>query len=94
MRTVDIEIRNPTGIHLRPASTLVRAAARYRCAVTLQNLSSAGPVVNAKDALAVLSRGKAVKGDLVRITSDGEDEDAAIDGLRDLIESGLGEALT
>jgi phosphocarrier protein HPr len=93
MRTLDIEIRNPTGIHLRPASTLVRAAARYRCTVTLENLTSAGPAVNAKDALAVLSRGKAVKGDLVRITTDGEDEDAAMDGLRVLIESGLGETL-
>ena len=93
MRMLEIAIRNPTGIHLRPASTLVRAAAGYRCTVTLQNLTSAGPDVNAKDALAVLSRGKAVKGDLVRITTDGEDEDAAIDGLRDLIESGLGETL-
>jgi phosphotransferase system HPr-like phosphotransfer protein len=34
-----------------------------------------------------------VKGDLVRITTDGEDEDAAIDGLRELIESGLGETI-
>jgi phosphotransferase system HPr (HPr) family protein len=93
MRTLEIEIRNPTGIHLRPASTLVRAASKYACAVTLENLTSAGPAVNAKDALAVLSRGKAVKGDMVRITTDGEDEDAAIDGLRELIESGLGEAI-
>ncbi len=93
MRTVDVEIRNPTGIHLRPASTLVRAAAGYRCAVTLQNVTSAGQAVNAKDALAVLSRGKAVKGDVVRITTDGEDEDAAIDGLQALIEGGLGETL-
>jgi phosphotransferase system HPr (HPr) family protein len=93
MRTLDIEIRNPTGIHLRPASTLVRAAARYTCSVTLENLTSAGPPVNAKDALAVLSRGKAVKGDMVRITTDGDDEDAAIDGLRELIESGLGETI-
>jgi phosphotransferase system HPr (HPr) family protein len=93
VRTVDIEIRNPSGIHLRPASTLVRAAAGYRCAVTLQNLTSDGSVVNAKDALAVLSRGKAVKGDLVRIATDGEDEDAAIEGLRDLIASGLGETI-
>jgi phosphotransferase system HPr (HPr) family protein len=93
MRTLEIEIRNPTGIHLRPASTLVRAASKYACVVTLENLTSAGPAVNAKDALAVLSRGKAVKGDLVRITTDGEDEDAAIDGLRELIESGLGETI-
>jgi phosphotransferase system HPr-like phosphotransfer protein len=49
--------------------------------------------VNAKDALAVLSYGKAARGDVVRIVADGEDEDVAIEGLRELIESGLGETL-
>ena len=93
MQSLEIEIRNPTGIHLRPASTLVRAAAGYRSTVTLENLTAAGAVVNAKDALAVLSRGKAAKGDTVRITAEGDDEVAAIDGLRVLIEGGLGESL-
>jgi phosphotransferase system HPr (HPr) family protein len=93
MQTLEIEIRNPSGIHLRPAGTFVKGAARYRAAITLENLTRAGRAVNAKDALAVLSHGKAARGDLVRITADGDDEDEAIEGLRDLIESGLGEEL-
>lgn len=93
MRSLEIEIRNPSGIHLRPAGTFVKGAAAYRSAITLENLTRGGKVVNAKDALAVLSHGKAAKGDLVRIVAEGEDEEAAIDGLRSLVESGLGEAL-
>jgi phosphotransferase system HPr (HPr) family protein len=93
MRSLEIEVRNPSGIHLRPAATFVKGAAAYRSAITLQNLTRGGKVVNAKDALAVLSHGKAARGDTVRIVADGEDEEAAIDGLRALVESGLGEAL-
>jgi PTS hybrid protein len=93
MRTLEIEIRNPSGIHLRPAATFVRGAGAYRAAITLENLTRGGRPVNAKDALAVLTHGKAARGDVVRITADGTDEDAAIDGLRALIEGGLGESL-
>jgi phosphocarrier protein len=93
MRTLEITIRNPSGIHLRPAATFVRGAAAYRAAITLENLTRAGRIVNAKDALAVLAHGKAARGDTVRIVADGDDEEAAIDALRELIESGLGEAL-
>jgi phosphotransferase system HPr (HPr) family protein len=93
MRTLEIEIRNPSGIHLRPAGTFVKGAAAYRSAITLENVTRGGKAVNAKDALAVLSHGKAARGDLVRIVADGEDEDLAIEGLRELIESGLGESL-
>jgi phosphocarrier protein HPr len=93
MRSLEIEIRNPSGIHLRPAGTFVKGAAAYRSAITLENVTRAGKAVNAKDALAVLSYGKAARGDTVRIVADGEDEDAAIEGLQALIESGLGETL-
>jgi phosphotransferase system HPr (HPr) family protein len=93
MKSLEIEIRNPSGIHLRPAGTFVKGAAAYRSAITIENLSRGGKAVNAKDALAVLSHGKAAKGDMVRIVANGEDEEAAIDGLRALVESGLGETI-
>lgn len=93
MKSLEIEIRNPSGIHLRPAGTFVKGAAAYRSAITLENLSRGGRVVNAKDALAVLSHGKAAKGDTVRIVAEGDDEEAAIEGLRALVESGLGETI-
>jgi len=93
MRSLEIEIRNPSGIHLRPAGTFVKGAAAYRSTITLQNVTRSGKAINAKDALAVLSYGKAARGDTVRIVAEGEDEDAAIAGLQALIESGLGETL-
>jgi len=93
MRTLEIVIRNPSGIHLRPAAVLVKAAAGYAAAITLENLSRPGRAVDAKVALQVLAHGKASRGDTVRITAEGADEEAAIEGLRALIEEGLGEQL-
>ena len=83
-------VRHPPAARRRPSSRRRRPTApRSRSRTSTRG----GPAVNAKDALAVLSRGKAAKGDTVRIVAEGEDEEAAIAALRELIESGLGETL-
>lgn len=92
MRSVDIEIRNPSGLHARPAAVFVKAAAGFRCSVTVENLSRATAPVNAKSIISFLGGGIA-KGHVVRIAADGEDEEAAVDALGALVESGLGEAI-
>lgn len=92
MRAVEIEIRNPSGLHARPAAVFVKVAAGFRSTVTVENLTRATPPLNAKSILSFLSGGIA-RGHLVRVTADGEDEEQAIDTLRDLIASGLGEEL-
>jgi phosphotransferase system HPr (HPr) family protein len=92
MRSVDIEIRNPSGLHARPAAMFVKAAAGFRSTVTVENLDRGAPPVNAKSIISFLGGGIA-KGHTVRIAADGEDEEAAIDALRDLVASGLGEDL-
>lgn len=92
MRSVDIEIRNPSGLHARPAAMFVKAAAGFRSAVTVENLDRGTPPVNAKSIISFLGGGMA-KGHTVRIAADGEDEEAAVAALRDLVESGLGEDL-
>ncbi|HEX8939742.1 MAG TPA: HPr family phosphocarrier protein [Candidatus Limnocylindrales bacterium] len=92
MTSVDVEIRNPSGLHARPAATFVKAAAGFRSKVRLQNVSSGRPEGDAKSLLAVLACG-VQRGHTVRVTADGEDEAEAVESLRALIESGLGEAV-
>jgi phosphotransferase system HPr (HPr) family protein len=92
MRSVDIEIRNPSGLHARPAAVFVKAAAGYRSTVTVENLDRGTPPVNAKSIISFLGGGIA-KGHTVRIAADGEDEEAAVAALQELVAGGLGEAL-
>jgi phosphotransferase system HPr (HPr) family protein len=92
MRTVDVEIRNPSGLHARPAALFVRAAAAFKSTVTVQNLTSGKPPVNAKSLIAVLSAGL-LKGATIRISADGEDEDQAAADLEAAIKGGLGESV-
>ncbi len=90
MQTLEIEIRNPNGLHLRPLGQFVRTCGRTRSDVTIQNLATGAGPVNAKQMLRVQPLGVRM-GHLVRITAEGEDEVEAIATIRAAIESGLGE---
>ena len=90
MQTLDIEIRNPNGLHLRPLGQFVRTCGRTRSDVTIQNLATGAGPVNAKQMLRVQPLGVRM-GHLVRITAEGEDEVEAIETIRAAIEAGLGE---
>jgi phosphotransferase system HPr (HPr) family protein len=92
MRTTEVEVRNPSGLHARPAATFVKAAAGFRSAVTVENLDRGTAPVNAKSIISFLGGG-ILKGHTIRIAADGEDEDAAVEALRELVEGGLGEAI-
>lgn len=82
---------NETGVHARPASNLVNAAKQFRSKITIQNLSrpSTDPA-NAKSIMMVLTLA-ITKGMKVEFCADGEDEEAAVDTLVALVDSGLGE---
>ena len=90
MRSIELAITNPTGLHARPAAVFVRAAAKFRGRVLIRNVERDGPPANAKSILAVLAQG-AKRGSRIEITTEGEDEDAAIEELARLVEDGLGE---
>lgn len=92
MRADEIVVRNPSGLHARPAALFVKTAARFSATVTVQNVSTGAAPANAKSILAVMGSG-AARGHTVRLTADGPDEDQAITVLHDLFESGLGEEL-
>ena len=82
-----VTIKNPTGLHLRPAGILCKEAIQYKSLITF---SFRDTVANAKSVLSVL--GACVKsGDEITLTCEGEDEEAALNALVTVIENGLGE---
>jgi phosphocarrier protein len=83
-------IHNHSGLHARPAATFVRAASGFRSSITVRNASRNGIVVDAKSILGVLGLGVS-PGHRIEVTVDGDDEDAAMAALTELVESGIGE---
>ena len=82
-----VVIKNPTGLHLRPAGILCKEAMQYKSLITF---SFNDTTANAKSVLSVL--GACVKnGDEIELVCLGEDEEEALKGLVAAVESGLGE---
>ncbi|SHK61856.1 HPr family phosphocarrier protein [Hespellia stercorisuis] len=82
-----VTIKNPTGLHLRPAGLFCKTAMMYNSKITFETKNS---IANAKSVLSVL--GACVKsGDEIDLICDGEDEEAAMKGMVEVIEEGLGE---
>lgn len=82
-----VTIKNPTGLHLRPAGELCKTAMQFKAKITF---SFEGGTSNAKSVLSVL--GACIKnGDEVTIICDGEDEEAALHVMVQIVEDGLGE---
>ena len=82
-----VTVKNPSGLHLRPAGILCKEAMKYKSLITF-NYSDG--TANAKSVLSVL--GACVKsGDEIEIFCEGTDEKEALEGLIASIESGLGE---
>ncbi|WP_418746611.1 HPr family phosphocarrier protein [Frisingicoccus sp.] len=68
-------VKNPIGVHLRPAGDIAEAAIKYKkCEVYL---ASGGRTVNGKSLLSILSLGIKQNTEF-EIICDGEDEEAAM----------------
>jgi phosphocarrier protein len=83
----DVMITNTSGLHARPATFFIQKANTYKASIWIEKDDRK---VNAKSLLGVLSLGIA-KGMTVTLIADGQDEDAAISGLVELIDSGFSE---
>lgn len=82
-----VVIKNPSGLHLRPAGLLCKTAMEFECRITF---SFRQTTANAKSVLSVLSA--CVKeGDEVTFVCEGKDEQKALDTIIGMIEDGLGE---
>lgn len=83
----DVTITNNIGLHARPATFFIQKANSYKSSIWIEKEDRK---INAKSLLGVLSMGIA-KGMTVTIVADGQDENDAISGLSDLIDTGFAE---
>ena len=82
-----VVIKNPTGLHLRPAGVLCKEAMNYASSVTFRFENS---TANAKSVLSVL--GACIKtGDELEFICEGPDEKEALEAIITIVKNGLGE---
>lgn len=81
----EVKITNNSGLHARPATFFIQKANTYRSGVWVVKDDRK---VSAKSLLGVLSIGIA-KGMTITLVADGDDEQEAITGLVELIETGF-----
>ena len=87
MVTQKTTIKNPTGLHLRPAGLFCKTAVQFKSKVSFQYKDT---TANAKSLLSVL--GSCIKrGDEIELICEGEDEKEALEAMLAIIEDGLGE---
>ena len=73
-----IKLKNPTGLHLRPAGILCNEAVKFDCSVQFQ---FRGTVL-----------GACIKsGDEIEFICDGKDEEEALSAMLKIVDDGLGE---
>ena len=81
MLSRDVKIVNEVGLHARPATFFIQKANTFKSSIWIEKEDRR---VNAKSLLGVLSMG-IIKGTVVTLIADGEDEIGALDGLEKLI---------
>lgn len=83
----DVMVQNQVGLHARPATFFIQKANEFKSSIWIEKEERR---VNAKSLLGILSLG-IVGGTSIRIIADGSDEQEAVNGLIDLVESGFAE---
>ncbi|MCI8864290.1 MAG: HPr family phosphocarrier protein [Lachnospiraceae bacterium] len=87
MVSKSIQIKNASGLHLRPTGMLCNEAIKYQSSVKFRFHND---LTNAKSVLSVL--GACIKcGDEIEFICEGADEKEALDAMVRLVEGGLGE---
>ena len=82
MITGQIKIRDMSRLHLRPATKLSKVACQYKSSI---KLSSGSTVANVKSIISLL--GACVKfGEVVELNCEGEDEKAAFEMMKGMLE--------
>jgi len=87
MKQLEITINNETGLHARPAKTLVNLTKQFKSEIFIWHGEKKA---NAKSLISVLTLG-ASRGSQLRIQVNGEDEENAATQIESAILSGLGE---
>ena len=87
MTLKEVVVQNQVGLHARPATFFIQKANEFKSSIWIEKEERR---VNAKSLLGILSLG-IVGGTTIRVIADGSDEEAAVDGLVELVESGFAE---
>ena len=87
MFSKDVIVQNQVGLHARPATFFIQKANEFKASIWVEKEERR---VNAKSLLGVLSLG-IVGNTAIRVIADGADEEAAVEALVKLVESGCAE---
>ena len=87
MYSKDVMVQNLVGLHARPATFYIQKANAFRSSIWIEKEERR---VNAKSLLGILSLG-IIGGTQIKIIADGADEQAAVNALVELVESGFSE---
>ena len=87
MCSKDVVVQNQVGLHARPATFFIQKANEFKASIWVEKEERR---VNAKSLLGVLSLG-IVGNTSIRVIADGADEEAAVEALVKLVESGFAE---
>jgi len=79
----EIKINNPTGLHARPASQLVMECKKFESEITLLRGEQSA---NAKSIMSIMAMA-ITGGDMIEISADGPDADAAVDAIASFLEA-------
>ena len=82
-----VVVQNQVGLHARPATFFIQKANEFKSSIWIEKEDRR---VNAKSLLGILSLG-IVGGTTIKIIADGADEEEAVTGLVDLVDSGFAE---
>lgn len=85
--SVELEIRNSSGVHVRPAGIIARTLANVQSEVTLIYNNKR---VNAKSIMSILTLG-IPQGAKIELCAKGTDAEHVIQEIAKLVESGFGE---
>ena len=81
----EVMVKNQVGLHARPATFFIQKANEFKSSICIEKEERR---VNAKSLLGILSLG-IVGGTTIKVIADGSDEQAAVDALVDLVDSGF-----
>lgn len=91
-QSVRVVVRNPHGLHARPAARLIGEARPFKAEIKVRNLTnSRGPV--SLRSLSSLASLEILQGHEIEISATGNDAAAALEKLSSAVKEGLGESL-
>jgi phosphocarrier protein HPr len=79
----EVTIKNRAGIHARPAALIVKVASKFSSQIFIEKGSEK---INAKSIMGIITLGAGYN-TVINITADGDDQDAALSAMVELVEN-------